>query len=697
MSDQLPDPAVLAADPDRLRAALAAADAATLLLVLVQFTGDSTWLTRARPFITGPMSYQEKMPPELRQAIRERLFEVLMEHARTRRPLPGLPGGPLLRDMLSIAAGEVIGDEYVAMMSEELSPPPDVPPIVDWNQPPGTQGTPGTAATSGTTATSGTAATAGAGAGAFHVLIVGAGMSGLCAAIRLKQAGIPFTILEKNETVGGTWFENSYPGCGVDTPNHFYSYSFAPHHDWSQLFAKRRELWMYFERIADEYDIRSHVRFNTEVVSAVFDEAASLWHVTANGANDKAAAAAAAAAANADANANANANAANGNLANGSVVHLEANAVISCVGVLNRPKLPEIPGIEDFQGPAFHTAQWPADFDWRGKRVAMIGTGASGHQVGPTIAPDVERLTIFQRSPHWVVPNPNYFAEVPDGVKWLLAHLPYYLRWYRFQLFWGFSDGLYAALQIDPAWGDPARSINRINERHRRFMERHMRSELGEDSALLEKVTPDYPPYGKRILIDNHWFKMLKRPNVDLVTTPITRINAQGVETNDGRTWPADALVFATGFKASKMLAPMNIRGRGGREIHEVWGPDDAAAYLGITVPAFPNFFILLGPNTGLAHGGNAIFMVECQVRHVIACLRELMEKKARTIEVRQEVNDRYIQAVDALHRGLVWSHPGVDNWYKNQFGRVFALSPWRLVEYWRLTTQMNPQDYVFQ
>jgi 4-hydroxyacetophenone monooxygenase len=655
LNDLHPDPAVLAADPDRLRTALAAADAATLLLVLVQFTGESAWLTRARPFITGPMSYQEKMPPDLRQAIRERLFEVLMEHARTGRALPGLPGGPLLRDMLSIAAGEVIGDEYVAMMSEELSPPPEAPPIIDWHQSPGTSGISGTS-----------------GAGEFNVLIVGAGMSGLCAAIRLKQAGIPFTILEKNETVGGTWFENSYPGCGVDTPNHFYSYSFAPHHDWSQLFAKRRELWMYFERIADEYDIRSQVRFNTEVVSAVFDEALNLWHVTATGANVAEA-------------------------ADGGVVHLEANAVISCVGVLNRPKLPEIPGLENFQGPAFHTAQWPADFDWRGKRVAMIGTGASGHQVGPTIAPEVERLTIFQRSPHWVVPNPNYFAQVPDGVKWLLAHLPYYLRWYRFQLFWGFSDGLYAALRIDPAWGDPAHSINRINERHRRFMERHMRAELGEDSALLAKVTPDYPPYGKRILIDNHWFKMLKRPNVDLVTTPISRFDVQGVETRDGKTWPVDALVFATGFKASKMLAPMDIRGRGGREIHEVWGPDDAAAYLGITVPAFPNFFILLGPNTGLAHGGNAIFMVECQVRHVIACLRELMEKNARTIEVRQEVSDRYTKAVDDLHRGLVWSHPGVDNWYKNQFGRVFALSPWRLVEYWRMTTQMNPEDYVFR
>jgi 4-hydroxyacetophenone monooxygenase len=634
---------MLTSDPARLRAALDEADPATLLLVLVQFTGESVWLQRARPYIAGPMSYQEKMPPALRREIRDRLFEVLMKHAAAHMPLPPVPRGEFLREMLSIAAGEPVGEEYVRMMSEDLSPSLDAPPVTVQDQPPEFIAPE-----------------------SFRVLIIGAGMSGLCAAIRLRQAGISFSIIEKNETVGGTWFENSYPGCGVDTPNHFYSYSFAPDHDWSQLFAKRRELWAYFERIADEYGIRSQVRFNTEVQSAVFDERENIWRIVAKAAD-------------------------------GATVGMQANAVISCVGVLNRPKLPEIPGLEEFRGPAFHTAQWKPDFDWSGKKIAMIGTGASGHQVGPTIAPDVERLTIFQRSPHWVVPNPNYFAQVPDGVKWLLAHLPYYVRWYRFQLFWGFSDGLYRSLQIDPQWNHPKRSINRINERHRRFMERHVRAELGENSALIEKVIPDYPPYGKRILIDNHWFKMLRRSNVDLVTAPIARINPAGVETSDGKTWPADALVFATGFQASKMLSPMKIHGRDGREIHETWGADDAQAYLGMTVPGYPNFFILLGPNTGLAHGGNAIFMVECQVRHVMACIRELLTKHFRSIEVRQDVSEKYNKAVDDLHSGLVWSHEGVDNWYKNQQGRVFALSPWRLVEYWRMTSQINTADYIFK
>ena len=499
----------------------------------------------------------------------------------------------------------------------------------------------------------------------FRVLIIGAGMSGLCAAVRLKQAGVAFTLFEKNATVGGTWYENQYPGCGVDTPNHFYSYSFAPHHDWSMLFAKRKELWDYFERVADDFGIRERVQFNTEVESALFDEATQRWLVVVRAADGH------------------------------RTTHV-ADIVISCVGVLNRPKMPEIPGLGDFRGPMMHTAQWDPNFDWRGERVAMIGTGASGHQVGPTIAPDVERLMIFQRSPHWIVPNPNYFAAVPEGLKWLLAHLPYYVRWYRFQLFWGFSDGLYPALKIDPAWNDSRRSINSLNDRHRRFMERHMRAELGENSPLLDKVLPHYPPYGKRILIDNDWYKMLKRPNVDLITEPIARVQAQGIETHDGRIWPADALVFATGFQASKMLAPMEIRGRGGREIHSVWGADDATAYMGITVPEYPNFFILLGPNTGLAHGGNAIYMVECQMRQVMSCLREMVARRAHTIEVRQQVSERYTRKVDDLHAGLVWTHPGVQSWYKNASGRVFAISPWPLVEYWRMTSTFNVADYVF-
>jgi len=623
-------------DTADLRATLEAADPATLLLSLVQLTGEWHWLDDARPFIRGPMSYQEFMPAELRENIRDRLATVLAEIAATGScPSPPLDDA-LLSEMMALAAGEAVPDDYIAMMREDLTQDDLASRRLTWRNhlsPDWFRET--------------------------EVVIIGAGMSGLYAAIQLREAGIPFVILEKNAAVGGTWYENVYPGCGVDTPNHFYSYAFEPNHDWSHFFAKRDELWRYFDGVADTYDLRRHIRLATEVTDARYDDSEAVWRINAT---DK----------------------------DGATLDLTARVLVSAVGVLNRPKLPDIAGLASFEGPAFHTAQWDRDFDWRGERVAMIGTGASGHQVGPTIAPDVERLTIFQRSPHWVVPNPNYHEDVSAGKKWALANIPFYLRWYRFQLFWGFADGLHAALQVDPEWPQPARALNAVNEKHRRFMEKHMRSELADRPDLLAKVVPDYPAYGKRILIDNHWFRMLKRDNVDLVTETIDRIVPEGVLTKDGHLWQADALVFATGFKVSKMLHPMSIHGRDGQELHEVWGDDDAKAYLGLTVPGFPNFFILTGPNTGLAHGGNQIFMTECGVRHMMLALRELYEGGHRTIECKRDVYDNYNREVDAMHARMVWTHKGMTN----RHGRVFAITPWRLVDYWKMTSRFDRAEY---
>jgi 4-hydroxyacetophenone monooxygenase len=629
-------------DNAETRRALAAADPATLLLALVQLTGERHWLEAAKPFIRGPMSYQEFMPEELRASIRARMCEVLAEIARMGEIPHRQIDDALLREMMAVATGEAVSDDYIAMMREDLTSDSLQSRCLEWRRRP-----------SADTLNS------------VEVVIIGAGMSGLYAAIQLQQAGIPFVILEKNDAVGGTWYENIYPGCGVDTPNHFYSYAFEPNHDWSHFFAKRDELWNYFEGVADKYDLRKHIRLGTEVVDARYDEASARWQITAQSAGS-------------------------------TQQKLSARVLVSAVGVLNRPKLPDIPGLVSFAGPAFHTAQWDQNFDWRGKRVAMIGTGASGHQVGPSIAPDVARLMIFQRSPHWVVPNPNYHEGVSEGKKWALAKIPFYLRWYRFQLFWGFADGLHEALKVDPDWPQPKRSLNALNEKHRRFMEKHMRSELADRPDLLAKVVPDYPAYGKRILIDNHWFRMLKRENVDLVTDPIDCIVPEGIKTRDGKVWQADALVFATGFKVSKMLHPMTIVGRHSRELHDIWGPDDARAYLGLTVPGFPNFFMLTGPNTGLAHGGNQIFMTECGVRHMMLALRELLEGGHRSIECKPEIYENYNRKVDAMHARMVWTHKGMTNWYRNPNGRVFAITPWRLVEYWKMTSRFERGEYEF-
>lgn len=632
---------LLAEHADVLRDAIAAADPATLLLVLVQLSGERAWLDRARPYIAGPMNYQETMPDEMREAIRAELFDTLLDYARHSRPWPPIPSGVLLSDMLGTAAGGAVGEDYAAMMREDLDPAHHAPRELAHRD--ARRSVPSD----------------------FSAIIIGAGMSGLGAAIYLQEAGIPFVILEKGSAVGGTWHQNAYPGCGVDTPNHFYSYSFEPNYDWSHFYAKRDELWRYFETIADRHSLRPHIRLSTEVVSAAWDEAAARWTVVSRGSD-------------------------------GVSRTDTARIVISAVGILSRPKWPEIEGLECFVGAKLHSGAWDSAFDWRGKRVALIGTGASGHQMGPTLAPDVAKLSIFQRSPHWVVPNPNYFLEVTPGKQWALEHIPFYARWYRFQLFWAFADGLHEALKVDPIWSDPARSINRINDRHRQFMERFIKAELGENSPLLAKVLPSYPPYGKRILIDNRWYGMLKRPNVELITDQIRRIVPEGIETDDGVIHPVDAILCATGFQASKMLAPMQVTGRRGVELHQLWKHDDATAYQGTMVPDFPNFFLLLGPNTALAHGGNAIFIVECQMRLIMNALNALLEEGHRSIEVRRSAHDAYVAEVDRLHRGMVWSHPGVKSWYRNPAGRVFAVLPFRLVDFWKMTSALDRDALAF-
>lgn len=627
---------IIVADEATLRASLEAADTVPLALAMVQMTGDGEIIERLRPFVSGPWDYSETIPPELKAEVRERMVATLKDYAATGRALPPPPSSELLRSMMGLAAGQAIPDEYVPMMLEHSSVETGQS-HEDWRKPEGRD---------------------------FKVAIIGAGMSGIGMAIKLQQAGIPFTIFEKNDTVGGTWYENGYPGCGVDTPNHFYSFSFELFHDWTHFFSKRDALWQYFERCVDKYDLRRHIRFNTEVTAAHYDETRQTWTVKFR-------------------------------QLGGSDQSVEANALISAVGQLNRPAVPKIAGLENFKGPAFHTGKWDHSVDISGKTVAMIGTGASGMQVGPTIAPDVKKLSIFQRSPHWVVPNPNYHRSVKDEKKWVLRHIPYYVQWYRFQLFWGFADGLWPALQKDPSWDKPQQSLNATNERYRINMVRHIEREVGERKDLLPKVVPNYPPYGKRILIDNHWYRMLKRPNVDLVTDHIDHVEADAIVTKDGRKHPADVIVLATGFQAGRMLWPMEIRGRGGRNLREVWGEDDPRAYLGVTVPEFPNLFIMYGPNTNLGHGGSAIFHAECQIRYIMDLFHHMLDQNLSSIEVRAEAHDDYNARVDAAHERMVWTHGGMSNWYKNKKGRVIANSPWRLVDYWKMTAQADMKDYI--
>lgn len=611
-----------------------------LAMSLIHLTGDALILDQIKSYVLGPWDYSEKVPAPLKQELRDRMLVALTAHLRGNSALAQISPGLMLR-MLSGAVGEEVSPEYEPMIRAQMG----LEQVRGISQPPAELA----AARSG-----------------FRVLIVGAGVSGICAAIKLKEAGVPFEILEKDDNVGGTWLENRYPGCAVDTPNHFYQFSFEPNDEWPNYYSRQASILEYFERCADKYGLRERIRFGREVISAKYDEASGEWEIQSK---DKA----------------------------GQVSSTRARALITAVGQLNRPSIPDLPGLSDFAGTVVHTAQWPADLDIRGKRVALIGTGASAIQVGPALAAQVQSLTVFQRSGAWVVRSPNIHRVVSDEMKWALKHVPYYAAWYRFQLFWGFADGLYPALRIDPQWDSSKGSINYKSDRIRQAMVRYMASELQGRDDLLAKVVPDYPPYGKRVLADPGWFKMLRRDNVTLTTSGIERIEAGGIRTQDGQLAPCDIIVMATGFHAGKMLWPMEITGLGAKTVRQVWGDNDPRAYLGVTAPDFPNMFVLYGPNTGLGHGGSFTFLAECQMRYTLGCILALADRKLHSMKVRRDVFDQYNKTIDEELKHFVWSHPSVNSWYKNAQGRIIINSPWRLLDYWRFTLQPDFAQYDTQ
>jgi 4-hydroxyacetophenone monooxygenase len=625
-------------DEPALKAALADADIAPMLMVLAQLSGDLTILDEVAPHIHGAWSFMESVPQDLKQKVRDRLIATLKDYAVAGRKAPAnIPAG-ILQRMMSAGVGQTVPEAYIPLLVEETRLSDDDTRAVHWRRP-------------------------GVSTRGFNVVIIGAGFSGLCAAIRLKELGVPFEILEKNQDVGGTWLENEYPGCAVDTPNHFYSYSFNPNEKWTRHFSRRDEILAYIGSTADKFDLRPHIRFGNEVTAAAFNEKTERWEVSICAGD-------------------------------GITETIEANAVISAVGQLNRPSIPPIAGIERFRGPLFHTARWDRSVDLKGKRVAIVGTGASAMQTGPSIAPDVAKLLVFQRTRHWVANNPNYHKDVSAGNRWAIEHIPYFASWMRFQLFWAGSDGFHASLKMDPNWTQPENSLNEANFKMRQMMIDYIRGELDGDEELLAKVIPPYPPYGKRMLRDNYWYRMLKRPNVELVTDAIDHIDEDSIVMTDGTSHKVDVVIMATGFQASKMLWPMDIAGRGSRTIRDAWGDDDPRAYLGITMPGFPNLFLTYGPNTNLAHGGSIIFHAECQVRYIAQALREMIENGYATLEVRPEVHDDYNKLLDETCGNMVWAHPGVTSWYKNKHNRVTVTSPWTLLDYWKLTRHFVPAEY---
>jgi 4-hydroxyacetophenone monooxygenase len=632
----------ITADDETLHDALDAAHIPSLMCALVHLTGDMSHVRGTiRPTSTLFADPQGGISAEDQATVRELAFDLLRAFRDAGSRLPAPPTADEVGEMSSFIIGEQVPPEYEEFLLSELA--------MDGQDPyarASFQGIDEQARRD------------------FHVVIVGAGMSGLLAAIRLDGEGIPYTIVEKNAEVGGTWHQNQYPGCRVDNPNHIYSYSFEPQ-DWPQYYSDRRVLFEYFDRVADKYGIRDHIRFNTEVESAVFNDETGGWTVTVTGAD-------------------------------GASDEIEARAVISAVGQLNRPRLPQIAGRDSFEGISFHSGEWEHEHDLSGKRIGVVGTGASAFQFVPEIASEADEVVIFQRTPPWMAPTPTYRQEIPEGKHWLLQHVPFYDKWYRFSLFWRTSEGMLRSVTVDPDWDLEQGSVSEMNHQLRELLTAYIGGTLAEAPEVLANAIPDYPPGGKRMVIDDgNWLRALMRDNVHVVTDPIEAITPAGIRTEGGLEEAFDFIIFATGFQASEFLMPMRVVGRDGVELHDHWD-GTARAYMGITIPGFPNLFCLYGPNTNIVVNGSTIFFAECEMRYIMGCLRLLLDGGHAAMDCKVDVHDEYNRRIDEGNAAMAWGTPNVSSWYKNASGHVTQNWPFTLLEFWTQTRAPDPDDYEF-
>lgn len=452
----------------------------------------------------------------------------------------------------------------------------------------------------------------------LRVLIIGSGFAGLGLAMRLRQQGVEdFLILEKGSEPGGTWRDNTYPGAACDVPSHLYSFSFEPKTDWTRRYAPQAEIFAYVRQCVSKYQLQSRIRCNSEVSEAAFDEQAALWQVTTR-----------------------------------DGARFSARALVSACGQLNRPLYPKILGVERFAGESFHSARWRHDIDLSGKRVAVIGTGASAIQFVPQIAPQVAQLHLFQRSPAYVLPKPDRAYSRFELA--LMQRMPWTQKLDRVWQYL-FHEARGVAFFLVP-W---------LMKPYRQLFLRHIAREVA-DPALREKLTPDYPLGCKRILISNDYYPALVQPQVEVVNEAIREVSERGVITADGREREVDVLIYGTGFAASDFLAPMRIRGLGGLDLNQAW-KDGAEAYKGISVAGFPNLFILYGPNTNLGHN-SIIYMLESQFPYVLSCLQQL-DRGVRYLDVRAPVQRAWNLRLQHAIEHSVWEQ-GCSSWYKNVAGK---------------------------
>jgi len=476
----------------------------------------------------------------------------------------------------------------------------------------------------------------------FSVTIVGAGLGGLNVALMLKRAGIPYTVIEKNAGVGGTWWETRYPGARVDTPSRGYTHIYGAHFPYSSPFCDWVENQQYFDWVADTFELRDDIVFDTEVRALTWDEASSTWEIEVEGPE-------------------------------GPSV-LRSNAVVTAVGFLNRPKLPEIEGMADFGGPSWHTARWPEDVDLS-RRFAVIGTGCTGYQLVTELALHAEHVVAFQRTPQWLFGVPGYLSPFPPEVAWLDRNFPYYTNFMRLRTL-GTGKAFWRLTEIDPDFVDP-HTVSPLNRTTREASLSFLEDKVGDDRDLVATMTPEHPPWSARaVMVDADYCVLdaVRRHNVTLVTDGIRRINETGIEAADGTQYDVDVIVYATGFLASEYLFPMQVTGRGGRTLDEFWKEGGARAHRFCMVPGFPNLWMIYGPNTNGGLGPGAFH--ELVTRYALQCMERVILEDKQEIEPTEEAYRQFNEDVDERNGRKVWSDPRAQSYYWSRHGRSVVMCP---------------------
>lgn len=626
-------------DPEELRANLRKADAGILVAVLAQLTGDPGVADRYAAkisFTPDPPEQVGTTDPETLETLVEAVTAALAGPRRSDAVAFDDPG--LFSRIAPLALGTEVGEEYVGLLLEQGGFHPSQPVLPRNAKLPA----------------------------GFKVVIVGAGIAGMAAALECAAADIDYEIIDRNDEVGGTWYTAVYPGIGVDTPSAYYSLSRDINGDWTSYYPQGAEYQRYLQSVADKNGLREKTRFSTEVVALHWDENRAMWAVhtvDADGTRDVS----------------------------------YANVVVPAAGYLNRPRWPDLAGREDFAGVSIHSAEWDPELSLQGKKVAIIGAGCTSVQIVDACVDEVEHLTVFQRQPHWVAPRKRLTDDVPEHRRWLNAHIPYYANWIRLKSFWGTADNNHPVIIRDPEWAAEHLSISKANDVLLQMCLEYIDRVFGADSVLAQKVTPDFAPYGKRIIRDpGGYYAALTREHVDVEASEPASVNERGIVTQDGRQIDLDVIIYATGYYLD-FLSTVDIRGRDGVELREVWG-DSPSAYRGGLVPGFPNMFISSAPNYSPGHGGGHNFGVEVMVHYVMECLQLMAERGAATLEVTPEAFEAYVREIDDAMAETVWCHtPTAHTYYRSGGGRIVTAFPFRMIDVWRSHRTPKEEDLRLQ